>query len=552
MPFLLSACRWTEMDPRPAPEATIDIHNHIFNGRDVPVVGFLLQVVMRDPHSDVSLPTGSIPFFLTLKLIMLAGTPTARQELDGFGGAALSAARDPEEQDQAAVAEGLAALAADELGSDPTLERALRGGEAAALRPDESAERQALLAQIAADLGASDQRITADDALRDPEVQAQTLAAEVFRKDSGAAFTAAGRGPGYVHDTPLIATLRWAGMMTRSRAQILDQLVQLYGTANGVKIYSPSLVDMGRWFATDEQVSSIADQLQVFSALAQSRKDVLILPFAPFCPLRAAEQLRGDPNADILQNVRTAITEMGFCGVKLYPPMGFRPLNNSGRVTWAADPNFGDASQFDAPLRALYDWCAQEGVPIKAHANNSIAAGPNSGTMADPAGWQAVLDRPEWAGLHINLAHFGGFEESAPQSALRGPDWEDTLIAMIARYPTLYFDLSYWTEATGGEPAQRQRVLDRMRDLIAADRGLLARMMYGSDWSMIGREPGHQDYFNAASLALEELGLGDTETQAVMGGNAARYLDLVAGSRQRARLDPIYGDNPVYAAHFMT
>lgn len=553
LPLMLPGCQWTQRDPQPAPAATIDIHTHVFNGRDVPAVGFLMQAVIRKPHEDIQLPGGALSLLLLLKRILLAGTPTAAQELGREDEAALRSAAAPAIHDEAAVAEGLTALAANDLGSDPTLDRWMEVNGGAALRVDPAGRNQALLQVIRADLGVTAPSVRADAALRsDPGAQGQALAAEVFRRADA---STSGLSPaGYVHQTRLAATLRWVAMLTRTRAAIVDQLISLYGSENGVRIYSPSIVDLGRWFDTGEdgEVSPIADQIAVMSAIAQRRKDVLIVPFAPFCPLRAAEELRRNPDADILRNVRDAVERKGFGGVKLYPPMGFRPLDNRGQVTWAADRNFGDAQAFDAPLRALYDWCAANEVPIKAHANNSLAAGRNTGEFANPTGWRKVLDRPVWQGLHLNLAHFGGFEETRPESGLTGPDWEDALIAMVPRYPNLYFDVSYWTEATTGSAAERDRVMGRMAALLSAHPQMAERVMYGSDWSMIGREPGHQAYLDGAIKAFRNLDLSPAQMQAVMGGNAARYLGLDRNGKQRQRLDRFHGDNPVYRKHFMT
>lgn len=556
--LMLSGCRWVIRDPQTAPDAAIDIHNHVFNGRDVPAVGFLLQVVMREPQNDISLPASSVSFLLLLKKIMLAGTPTAAQELRGMpDAAALSAAGSSDIHDEAAVAEGLAALAADDLGSDPTLDRMMSQRGDAALQADSAVRNRALLQEIVADLGTPELSEDNSAALRTPSSQGRALADEIFRRSGDAALTtSAPSRSGYLHESALLSTIRWAGMMTRTRKAIVDQLISLYGSENGIKIYSPSLVDMGRWFNTGEdangEVSPVSDQINVFGSIARNRKDVLLLPFAPFCPLRAAEELRRDPAVNILRHVQDAVENKGFAGVKLYPPMGFRPIANSGAVTWAADPGFGDASAFDGPLTALYAWCAANEVPVKAHANNSIAAGVDTGALADPAGWQPVLDRQDWQGIHLNLAHFGGFEETAPNSAVGGTDWEDTLIAMIQRYQNLYFDLSYWTEATNGDAEQRLRVMQRMEKLLSAHPKMIERMMYGSDWSMIGREPGHQVYFDEAVKALRELGLSEDQMKAVMGGNAARYLGLDSDGPQRQRLDAIHSDNLIYQENFMT
>ena len=70
--------------------------------------------------------------------------------------------------------------------------------------------------------------------------------------------------------------------------------------------------------------------------------------------------------------------------------------------------------------------------------------------------------------------------------------------------------------------------------------------MYGSDWSMIGREPGHPAYLAGVLASLDELQLDTAETEKVMGGNAARYLGLDRDGKQRARLDVAYAEHPIY------
>ncbi|NAZ18056.1 hypothetical protein GT020_18700, partial [Glutamicibacter soli] len=61
-------------------DAAVDAHMHLFNGRDVPARGFLLQVVFRDMAG--SLPGGLLqPLADLIVGFLLAGTRTAGQEL---------------------------------------------------------------------------------------------------------------------------------------------------------------------------------------------------------------------------------------------------------------------------------------------------------------------------------------------------------------------------------------------------------------------------------------------------------------------------------------
>lgn len=521
----------------PLPPASVDVHAHVFNGRDVPVVGFLQQTILRDPHGPVDPSLGSTALLSLLKGILLSGTPTARAELRRLrdrGFEALSPDR-LADQDQSAVARGLAGFAAD------------RGVDAAGLRvPD--ADRADLLEQIASELGRGGGMA---QRLQDPDAQARALAAEIYRRD-GEAGLAGTSARGFVHNSPLILTIRWAGLLTRARIDILDELVRLYGGPGRIQVFLPTLVDFGRWFTTQEQVTPIDLQIDLLSLIAKNRNDALILPFVSFCPLRAALEREDDPDLDPLRHARRAVAEMGFCGVKLYPPMGFRPIGNDTALDWVPRRPIGGGAALDRELDGLYRWCAANGVPITAHANNSIAAGPDTGTFADPAGWRAVLDQPAFAGLRLNLAHFGGFDETMPGTALSGgTDWEDTIADMVARHPTLYVDLGYWMEAAGPSSPNRDRVMARLRAMLDRTPLLTRRMMYGSDWTMIGREPGHASYPADLHAALAtDLGLSRTQRDAVMGGNALRFLGLAANGPQRDRVAAFFASNPVFEAIF--
>lgn len=88
--------------------------------------------------------------------------------------------------------------------------------------------------------------------------------------------------------------------------------------------------------------------------------------YAAFDPLRQVRYDEKRPNGrdsplSPLRIVKRAVMEQGFVGIKLYPPMGFRPIGNA-----ALDGCKGinpRAPKYDAVLRELFDWCAAERVP---------------------------------------------------------------------------------------------------------------------------------------------------------------------------------------------
>ncbi len=127
-----------------------------------------------------------------------------------------------------------------------------------------------------------------------------------------------------------------------------------------------------------------------------------------------------------------------------------------------------------------------------------------------------------------------------------GQDWERTVAELVTAHPGLYFDLSYWTEAARlghGDPARVRRM---MAALLEAEPLLEERMMYGSDWSMIGRVARHGEYLNRLGTVLEELVSAPPVFRAVMGRNALRFLGLHRKGSQRTRLDAFFGSHPVY------
>ena len=532
----LAACGELEAIFSPSPQGAVDIHCHIFNGRDLPVTGFLRQVVIREPDEPVRRDLLTESFLKLIALILLSGTPSPQAELRQLSHRSLTASTggDVLREDERNVAGGIAEF------------RRQSGDLTAGFTTRKSADDEVLL-QIERELGFG-RTLTASRSKVDYPA---TLAREIYREGTGARDRS---GRFRTSGSAILQTIRWAGLLTRPRQKIFEELKRLYGGEGQIRILSPSLVDLGAWLLPRDRVSGRKAQIDVFSKIAEVNKDDLILSFAPFCPLRAALEAEDNPGIDTLRFVKYALRK-GFAGVKLYPPMGFLPLGNVRlrRPRVRRWPRAGGRA-LDDQLRALYDWCAAEDVPIKAHANNSIAAQHCSGRFASPRNWEPVLSQPRYQNLRLNLAHFGGFDETrapgVPCADQTGGDWEDVMAGMIARYPNLYFDLGYWSEVIDGESAAAADVIARMRALVARVPGVAQRMMYGSDWSMIARLPGHNRYKRAVEEAVARIVSGAAAREAVLGGNALAYLGLQQGTKQHARLAPFFADNTVFRETF--
>jgi len=447
----------------------------------VPVVGFLRQVILRDAHSAPDagpLPTAALKL---LKFILLAGAPSPAEELAELAGAPPVSRRleAPLAEDQQAVAAAIDRY------------RAELGRQTAGLSTTQHDEEE-LLDLIEAELGLPARSGPGDLSL--PGRNGANLSAHIYAARPGAA-------AGFFRDSRLLQTILWAGLLTRRRGDLLDRLVGLYGGEGRTRVFVPALVDFEHWFQASESVSAVADQIAVMSALARRRGDAVILNFAPFCPLRAA--FEREDGRDPLATLGWAVLDMGFAGVKLYPPIGFAPTGNADTVL-AGLPRVpaGGAAALDAELEAFYAWCVANDVPVMAHANNTQDAGACSALQASPARWRPVLQRHA---LRLNFAHFGGFDEAMEAAFCidpEGVDWERHAARLMAGAPGAHVDLSYWTEAALPGSPRRAEVLAGLTALLTEFPVLEGRLLYGSDWTMVGRELSHEGYLEASMARL--------------------------------------------------
>lgn len=531
---------------RPGPRTVlpglgVDAHMHLFNGTDVPVLGWLGQVDFT-AESGGSLPAATkSPLVRLIVAFLAATTPDARDELARLPARLpRPSSRQMREAGVDRLAGFLAEYQAQRLDAGAARMQLLPAADQALLAQDQQLFADlAAAAGLAADAGPAavieapaeaDARraappVAAPAAPQDPAIAARQIAEGLYDPRNQA---------GDAQKQTLAGMIQWAELMTRDRAQILQQAAALYGRPGEVQIFCNHLLDIRWWLRGDEvKQSDQATLIALFAELSARRDDVLLLNFAGFCPLAAA--IEGDAVHD---RIRSAIERQGFAGVKLYPPMGFKPLENAG-VSFAharrAPPGGGAA--LDRELRRLYRWCADNDVPIAAHASASMGAGPGTGAYSAPWLWRPVLR--EFPQLRVNLAHFGGFGGHG------NPAWETQLVAMLAEFPNLFFDTGFWTEAMAGSLA-RATALASTRSLFEAEPIAGERMLYGSDWSMIARLTAHPAYLSGLSGFVDELTGDPARSRAIMGDNALRWLGLDRDGRQAARLARSHGRHRVW------
>ncbi|WP_159992924.1 hypothetical protein [Roseomonas sp. 18066] len=332
---------------------------------------------------------------------------------------------------------------------------------------------------------------------------------------------------------------RWGLMFTEDRNSLTSRLAALY---DGQEVMlTPALVDYDAWLSAPD--NGQPGQVRVMEAIAVQRgtAGLPVHAFLAFDPWRCiAEHAQG---RDTLAELKEAVGKGAGIGVKLYPPMGFSAAGNTDR----AAGEFPRALRrltggrpgpaLDAVLDSLFDWAARDEVPIMAHCGQSNGSRRSYEMLAHPDFWKRALDAPGRRGLRVNLGHFGGIWDLG---AAPGRDWARSAAVLMESYPNVHADVAYFNTVLQQDPATAQEAVGFLAELRRRPgSGLARKVMYGSDWSMIGQEEGSDRYPGAVTTALARLWPDDLEED-LRWRNAARYLGLDAGGGTRQRLAGLY------------
>ena len=307
--------------------------------------------------------------------------------------------------------------------------------------------------------------------------------------------------------------------------RILEGMVQ---NASGIDVWVPLMMDMSHAYHPYRQpVCSFESQRKIMSQLTLDARG-RIMPFYAFDP-------RSGP-PDPVETLQEAIETQGFVGVKLYPPLGFKPMGND-------DPAIEHA------LMRLYEYCCQNTkapIPITSHC--SWAAGVYSNErvpginnirtyyrdMAGPSHWEKALKR--FPSLKLNLAHFGGLGEWEAMARGDTPhkNWVDPVTALIKHYDNVYTDFSYnGIPTTDLADAYRNIVLEKTR-------GIEQKLLLGSDWYMSRMQCSLNDYWQGFETLFPDLFdnmTGENAVSFLTSDAAMAYFPKFFNSNERNLLD---------------
>ncbi|MEO1275690.1 MAG: amidohydrolase family protein [Pseudomonadota bacterium] len=222
----------------------------------------------------------------------------------------------------------------------------------------------------------------------------------------------------------------------------------------------------------------------------------------PFCAV--------DPRREgVLDELKRCHQEHGFHGVKLYPPLGFKP--------W--DPVLRDQ---------IYPYCVDNNLPVMTHCSRGGLrqkgmSDSDQAAVTGPIAFQDILhDFPE---LRICLAHFGGEADwndylgkphpgPLGQPRFRGENWLTCILDWLRqeKFPNLWTDVSYTMfNTTQNIPALNVFLQD---ELVAK------RVLFGSDYYMAEIEAKSE---RQVSIELRH-GIGDALFHRIAVANPVEWL----------------------------
>jgi len=333
------------------------------------------------------------------------------------------------------------------------------------------------------------------------------------------------------------------------------------GATRKIDLLVASLVDYDWWLAKGTPTPSpLREQVELMGQIAIATAG-RVHAFVPFDPFR--EVITRGTGASALALVKDAVTMHGAMGVKLYPPMGFAPYGNAGATIWNAKdwlPDVAYAADFgnrlDTALAEFFGWCIDEEVPVMAHANRSNGPDPEFEKLALADRWKIALERldvrPDRK-LRINFGHFG---DTTPVAD--GASRSEAFVALMKATPAsagamAFADASYFSDILDNAPAL-QTILEKLYLFTQDQPGLLTnRLMYGSDWEMSLIERNVETYLAGfqATFARIEANLSGRDpvfkglADKFFGRNAATFLGLARGQRNRERIEAFYRRNGV-------
>lgn len=310
--------------------------------------------------------------------------------------------------------------------------------------------------------------------------------------------------------------------LASSRLENATRMIDTYSKGPAaVDLYSACTVDIDSALKAKCKSTPIELQVRIMAEIAKASNG-LILPFVGFDPRRDIET-----EGQALKEVKAAVEEHNHLGVKIYPPIGFRPWANKDITDYkvCAWPRkikqFG--SKLDASLGNLYDWAARESVPILAHTNTSMGVSETCQAYGTPDEWRSVLTAHK--GVRICAGHFGGYDNRLGNLTTRMKGFAELMRSEDGEH--FYADLGFLGALLKTDSNARRELSRLLQENCSEGSCIADKVMFGTDWFMITQDNTERTYATDAIRYLQEIEPShSTIVTKVMGSNAVKYLDL--------------------------
>lgn len=281
--------------------------------------------------------------------------------------------------------------------------------------------------------------------------------------------------------------------------------------AFGVDACFAAMVDFDYWLGKcDKPLTRFKDQVELMHRLAIAFEGFMI-PVVAYNPW--PEDGEHEASMAILED---AVTNKGFVGVKIYPPIGYKPAQNVPDQYHFRDKVPADMGALNDALGVFFKRCRDLDIPVMAHANRSMGeytrgtgtggTGQDYRTFTGPDAWKAFFETEpvadKVARQRLSLGHAGGLSDwKTPENNWTYRFFSDSK-AINARY--VFGDLGYWTDIfKEGKPQDNAVAALKAVAALELDSGTwqpgrvvrgIDRLLFGSDWMMMIKEGGWASY----------------------------------------------------------
>jgi predicted TIM-barrel fold metal-dependent hydrolase len=311
-----------------------------------------------------------------------------------------------------------------------------------------------------------------------------------------------------------LSIFSFLGMMLSYRTHNIHKYRKAYfENSQNVKVIcaANAMVDFDRWVGKcKNSYSSVANQIKLYDRLAKMHDNYIfnLISFNPWTAIKEGEKY--------FKLIESALDLDSFKGVKIYPPIGYYPMGNADHSNPQRPRKHPNLEDIDTNLKKMYAICKERNIPVMAHGNHSMGAVPEFKKLAGPTGWENALNNND--GLKVNIGHFGG------DSDVDGNNWTIEFLELMKQHPGLMGDLGNWLDLL--KPSEIDRFKTFLNYPISHSENGSDRILYGSDWFMISKDKGWENYAHQIYKNLKDDGVSPGVINQVFYENAKSFFML--------------------------